>query len=40
VRADRRLREVLPGLDRQPGVAGLRLARFLDAAFGLAYPTR
>jgi S1/P1 Nuclease len=31
---DRYLRDILPTLDRQLGVAGLRLARFLDAAFG------
>ena len=31
---DRYLRDVLPTLDRQLGVAGLRLARFLNAAFG------
>jgi nuclease S1 len=38
---DRYLRDVLPAvLDRQLGVAGLRLARFLNAAFGSACPTR
>jgi S1/P1 Nuclease len=37
---DRYLRDVLPKLDRQLGVAGLRLARFLNAAFGSACPTR
>jgi hypothetical protein len=38
---DRYLRDVLPPvLDRQLGVAGLRLARFLNAAFGSACPTR
>jgi hypothetical protein len=31
---DRYLRDILPALDRQLGVAGLRLARFLNAAFG------
>jgi hypothetical protein len=30
---DRYLREVLPVLDRQLGVAGLRLARLLNAAY-------
>ena len=35
---DRYLRDVLPILDRQLGVAGLRLARFLNAAFGSACP--
>jgi nuclease S1 len=37
---DRYLRDVLPILDRQLGVAGLRLARFLNAAFGSACPNR
>ena len=37
---DRYLRDVLPILDRQLGVAGLRLARFLNAAFGSACPSR
>ena len=35
---DRYLRDVLLILDRQLGVAGLRLARFLNAAFGSACP--
>jgi len=30
---DRYLREILPILDRQLGVAGLRLAKFLNEAF-------
>jgi len=30
---DRYYREVLPILDRQLGVAGLRLARFINEAF-------
>jgi hypothetical protein len=37
---DRYLRDVLPVLDRQLGIAGLRLARFLNAAFGSPCPTR
>jgi S1/P1 Nuclease len=37
---DRYLRDVLPVLDRQLGIAGLRLARFLNAAFGSSCPTR
>src|SRR5262249_22529484 len=31
---DRHLRDILPILDRQLGVAGLRLARLLNAAYG------
>ena len=31
---DRYLRDILPILDRQLGVAGLRLARLLNAAYG------
>jgi nuclease S1 len=37
---DRYLRDVLPVLDRQLGIAGLRLARFLNAAFDSSCPTR
>jgi nuclease S1 len=37
---DRYLRDVLPTLDRQLGIAGLRLARFLNAAFGSPCPAR
>jgi hypothetical protein len=39
VRTDHYLRHVLPALDRQLGIAGLRLARFLNAPSGAPCPT-